>query len=798
LNTSFTEPVIARLARRPYRIRSALRVVLVTMSLLVPLFLPYAVPTHWLTAIGWSAVPVSGRDANSGVLLVTGTAWLATSTGLLPGDVVLTVNDQPATRRNVEQSHRASQPGDSLRLRVDRDGHEIVLSIPVVDSLPNYASYLWYRFALSIAAWLTGVLLVGWRGERPAALVLGAAMLLVAPTMLTVEIPGHGPLVNLANSLWQLQAGAYRFFFPALLFHFLVLHTGRANLLRSRTLWTVSYVALFISLFFVTDFFRDPLAWRLDGVLRDARSGLGLACEILAAGGSILVLRRNDGTRTDSPRRLAFTALLFLVSGLLLSVAVLAPDAPPEGIEFLRAVKSLLLLLLVAMAGLYMFMGGRQWPDLWGARSRVASVTSALLTVLYGFAVAGAAAIVHSLERQIGSVEWLMFVAIFLSALLFSPVLRWAREMVDRQLFARWAELEVRAQIFVDSISAELEPARIIECVGRELPQLLDVASARLILARELAAAWRLPESIQLASRPQAALISQVARGREGEEIIVSVYRPNGDILGVLQLGRRLDGEAFDPQEYAILRTLSQGIAAALRNAESYLTLRQAQQKIDEAARVASLGAMAGGLAHEIKNPLASLKMGLHLLSEDGELGRVSRINRDVRRIDDLVKGLLRFTHEGNGEAKEVIDLRRLVQACMADIEGVAEDRGTTLIAHYPDADVFVIGGQSQLRLVVSNLLVNAVDAVAGGGVIEVKVTLRSSEIELTIEDSGPGIPAPDRERVFDLSFSTKPDGTGLGLALARRETERLGGTIEASATDRGTVLRVVLPKVAL
>ncbi len=770
---------------------------LVTSSLLLAVFLPYAVPTYQLSAIGWSGVPAPAAGEHSDGLLVTGTAWLASSVGLLPGDIVLTVNGQPATRKNVEQSHRAAQPGDSLQLRVDRNGREFALALPVVESLPNYTSYLWYRFALSIAAWLTGMLLVGWRGERPAALVLGAAMLLVPPTLLSVAIPGDGRFVSLANSLWQLQAGAYRFFFPTLLFHFLVLHTGRAQILRSRTLWIVSYAVLFVCLFVVSDFFREPLAWRLQGVMRDARSVLGLVCEAIAVGGSVLVLRRS-GAQPDSPRRLAFTALLFLLSGLLLSVAVLAPDAPFEGLEFLRAVKSLLLMLLVAMAGLYMFMEGRQWPDSWGSRSRVASITSALLTVLYGVAVAGAAAIVHSLERQMGSNELLMFITIFLAALLFSPVLRWAREMVDRQLFARWTELEIRAQIFVDSISTELEPARIMECVARELPQLLGVSTARLTLTREITVAWRLDESIQHASRPEAVLASHIARGKEGEDVIVSVYRPNGEILGALQLGRRLDGEAFDPQEYAILRTLSQGIAAALRNAESYFTLRQAQQKIDEAARIASLGAMAGGLAHEIKNPLASLKMGLHLLSEDGDLGRVSCINRDARRIDDLVSGLLRFTHEGNGEAREVIDIRHLVRSCIADVEEVAEERGTTLITHFPDEDIFVIGGQSQLRLVVSNLLVNAMDAVAGSGVIAVNIALRSGNVELTVEDSGPGIPAPDRDRIFDLYFSTKPDGTGLGLALARRETERLGGTIGASATDHGTVLRVVLPKVAV
>jgi Signal transduction histidine kinase len=190
--------------------------------------------------------------------------------------------------------------------------------------------------------------------------------------------------------------------------------------------------------------------------------------------------------------------------------------------------------------------------------------------------------------------------------------------------------------------------------------------------------------------------------------------------------------------------------------------------------------------------------MGLHLLARDGADDKLQRIDSDVRRIDDLVSGLLRFTHEREGEARELIDVRSLVQACMSDVQPRAEDRGTVLVAYFPDEDVFTIGGQRQLRLIVSNLLVNAVDAVGDGGVIEVNVALRSDDIELTVTDSGPGIPFGERDRIFDLSFSTKPNGTGLGLALARRETERLGGTIEANANGHGTVLRVVLPKIAL
>jgi signal transduction histidine kinase len=93
--------------------------------------------------------------------------------------------------------------------------------------------------------------------------------------------------------------------------------------------------------------------------------------------------------------------------------------------------------------------------------------------------------------------------------------------------------------------------------------------------------------------------------------------------------------------------------------------------------------------------------------------------------------------------------------------------------------------------------LTNALEALGEGGIIRVSMRGTSDSAELVIHDSGPGIPDDSRHRVFDLNYSTKVGGTGLGLALARRETERVGGAISAeSPPGRGTILRVVLPRI--
>jgi signal transduction histidine kinase len=110
--------------------------------------------------------------------------------------------------------------------------------------------------------------------------------------------------------------------------------------------------------------------------------------------------------------------------------------------------------------------------------------------------------------------------------------------------------------------------------------------------------------------------------------------------------------------------------------------------------------------------------------------------------------------------------------------------------------EVRILGTPAPLRLLVSKLLRNALDAAGPGGEIRVRTSLRGADVELIVEDSGPGIPAAFRDRIFELNFSTKPGGSGLGLALARREAERLGGRIEVeTAEGEGTLLRVMLPR---
>lgn len=771
---------------------------LLLLAVIFPLSFPFALSSVEADKlVGWWASATA--DAPGGGPAVTRIMWHAGAAGLKPGAVILEVDGERADAETLERVRHEAVPGDTLELLVVQEGTETRVAVPVLRSSLSYRAYGWFRIFLAIASWVAGVALVVRAGAAAPALPLGAGLLLVGPVMFPGEIVGGSPLLRVADGLWHLEGAAYRFFFPALLLHFFALHAGAGTILGSRRFWAGVYAVLFATLLVVMDFFARPLAWAVPGTLHSLRAAMGLAFELLALAG-IFALRRRIAEEPRPVRWLAFATVLVLLAGVPLSAAILTVGERSAIIETLRQVKSLTMLLLPPMAALYLSVRWEKEGPAWATRRRIASSASVVLTVLYAFAVAGAGAIVLSaLGRSLGGAEWVLFGAVFAAAIVFSPVLRWSREMVDRRLYARWSELKRDAEDFVDRISSDLELHRIAERVAEELPLILDVDRASLLFCDSFLEPWPGSERSELAGLPDHELreaLRSVGDSKDGTAL--PLHLPDRGFAGILRVGPRTDRRAFEPPEHAILRTVAHGLVGALRNAETYRELLQVREELAESERLVAMGALVAGLAHEIKNPLAGLKMGLHLLDRDGvDPEKLARMEHDLRRIDDLVSGLFRFTRSDGREDPRVLDLSALTRECVDDVRALVEDRGGRVLERYSPEKALIRAIPGQLRLVVSNLLANALDAVGEGDRVEVDVTVLPEEVHLSVRDTGPGIAADVEDRIFDLEFSTKPRGTGLGLALARREIERLGGTITVqSDPEAGTELHVGLRRV--
>ncbi len=241
-----------------------------------------------------------------------------------------------------------------------------------------------------------------------------------------------------------------------------------------------------------------------------------------------------------------------------------------------------------------------------------------------------------------------------------------------------------------------------------------------------------------------------------------------------------------------------------------------AERSAAENARNAEVAAMTRGLAHEIKNPLSTVGLNAQLLREeilDSALGeddrqrmvkRVDALAREAVRLSDVLNDFLRYAGRLQLDPRRT-DVRDLVRELADFFAPQAEQSGVTFGVELPSSPVEAVVDPSLLKQVLLNLLLNSVQAMQraeSDRPRKLTVTLTPPEVRsrrerphllLRVSDTGPGVTAELRERIFDPYVSTRPGGNGLGLATARRIVEAHGGRIQVS-TGPGAVFEVAIP----
>jgi signal transduction histidine kinase len=224
--------------------------------------------------------------------------------------------------------------------------------------------------------------------------------------------------------------------------------------------------------------------------------------------------------------------------------------------------------------------------------------------------------------------------------------------------------------------------------------------------------------------------------------------------------------------------------------------LTNAQEQLIRSARLAAVGQLSAGVAHEIGNPLAAIR-GLLDLMQTGDLDPeeekafVGRIQRESERIHHTIRDLLDFSRNEpaqEGRIESSADISAVVSDTIKLIDRQTQFRDIELALALDDGLPRVRGDHERLRQLLLNLLFNAADALGGKGRIEVRASNGSGVVELTVADDGPGIDREILDQVFDPFVTTKAagQGTGLGLAVCYTIVEQLGGSIEAGNREGG------------
>jgi signal transduction histidine kinase len=222
--------------------------------------------------------------------------------------------------------------------------------------------------------------------------------------------------------------------------------------------------------------------------------------------------------------------------------------------------------------------------------------------------------------------------------------------------------------------------------------------------------------------------------------------------------------------------------------------------QFDVASRLAAISRISGGVAHEIKNPLNAISLRLDLLrahaepQQDGLIPEIDILSNEVRRLDRVVKTFLDFSRPLEVRFADV-DLGALAGEVANLMTPQARTSGVEMQFEAPAEPALMRGDADLLKQAILNLVTNALEAMKGGGVLRLKVERVGDSVALEIADNGPGIPPEVRDKVFQLYFTTKERGSGIGLAMTYRAVQLHNGTVDfTSELGRGTTFRLQFP----
>jgi signal transduction histidine kinase len=260
-------------------------------------------------------------------------------------------------------------------------------------------------------------------------------------------------------------------------------------------------------------------------------------------------------------------------------------------------------------------------------------------------------------------------------------------------------------------------------------------------------------------------------------------------------------GEVWGEEELNTLVLLAEQWTGAVRHSVLQAARAAAERRAWQAEKLSSLGLLAGSLAHEIKNPLSSIKtlttVALEESDPDSEHAQSLRlVLKEIERLSQTTQQLLAFVRSGAVDAGvSSCDAGDVVQATVQIVGHRARQQQVALHWEPPETAVRLRAPREALQSVLLNLVLNAVEACPHGGTVSIDCAANGDLATLSVRDTGPGIPPEIQDRLFQPLTTTKADGTGLGLYSAAQTVRDLGGDVSVeSAPGRGTVFRVTLP----
>jgi two-component system NtrC family sensor kinase len=432
--------------------------------------------------------------------------------------------------------------------------------------------------------------------------------------------------------------------------------------------------------------------------------------------------------------------------------------------------------------------------------------------------------------------SFIVFSLLFLAAILFYKIKPGTEKVVEQLFFKDRYDYRDTLGEFSKAMVSILDLQSLSRSIFQTITKTMGVEKASLFLWDEEKGSYSLSESknIKLTSSPsklpqddplphylqkigEIIIREELVKGANIPELNEAVKKMSlleaevsipliwkGQLIGMINLSHKFNKDIYSHEDIELLSTLANQAAIAIENARLYEDLKRSKTYVRRADRLASLGTLTAGLAHEIRNPLVAIKTFTHLLPErlDDEEFREQFLkiaSSEVDRISLLVTELLDFARPSDPKL-ELENINTILDGMILLVSTETKKKKINIIKNYASDLPPIQMDREQIKQVFLNILINGIQATSENGQITVKTRSFMKPggepyVQVEFTDTGCGIPSEQLEEIFNPFFTTKSTGSGLGLSISHQIVQDHRGYIDVeSQLDKGSSFFINLP----
>ena len=300
------------------------------------------------------------------------------------------------------------------------------------------------------------------------------------------------------------------------------------------------------------------------------------------------------------------------------------------------------------------------------------------------------------------------------------------------------------------------------------------------------------------ASHPQKKLVSDtIAELKSKDSAICFPLIAQDHLIGVFHLGEKKSGDMYTDEDINLISSICHQMTIAIENQRLQEEALVAQQQVMRADKMITAGTIAASYAHDMRNPLAAVK-GLAQalsLSDDPDPETIEKIKKlvpeQIDKLEQMINHILGFVRS-QPMKNDIVDLCGIVEEVVQLLAIQANKSDVTVACNFQKEAIFVLGQSDLLSQAFTNMALNAIQAMPGGGKLTFSVSQESEQVRVRITDTGIGIPQESLSRIFTPFFTTKETGVGLGLSIVQRIVNEHGGHLRVhSEVGKGTTFEV-------